>query len=652
MNYSMEALGWTLVHFCWQAAVIALLYRVVDLAFAKSRSQVRYTLALVALMSMFAAAVVTLGYEEMRAQQQGTLSQSTGIAETLHGVMNYIEPAPAAVDAVAVQPSARPDLSALSASLVKAMPWLDAMWLVGVFVLSARTLGGWRRIRQLRHAGLVEIPERVQDSFVRLSQRIGIKRHIELYVCPRISGPLAMGVFRSLVLLPASALTALSPDQLEVVLAHELAHIRRGDYLWNMIQTMVETLFFFHPAVWWVSNNLRQQRELCCDDVALACCSDPVVYATALLRLEEQRSSHLHLAMALDGHRSGMSLRERIVRILGDAPEKRREIAPLSLVGVCAMVGLFLLPLPHVFADHVAAKPVLMAATVYPDQHMHVVMQDNVKCAPKAASTPAPAHHEAPVAALAVPAAVRLALPGRIAIAIAVKALLAQPAVIAAVRPASGPLAALAPMPAPEPSVAIAWAGPQDTANTSSTKTDYIAAMRAAGYNVDLDKYVAMKIQGVTPEYARSMSEVGLGKPTADELVSLKIFGVTPEYVKELRGMGIEPTSLQDLTSYKIFKVTPEFIASMKAAGFSPIPTQKLVALRVHGITPEFARATKQQFPDVTLDQLVQLRIFRIDDAFMASAKSHGFDHLTIEKLVKLRISGLLDDDNQRSEKR
>ena len=299
----------------------------------------------------------------------------------------------------------RPDLSALSASLVKVMPWLDAMWLVGVFLLSARTLGGWRRIRQLRHAGLIEIPERVRDSFERLSQRIGIKRHIELYVCPRISGPLAMGVFRSLVLLPASALTALSPDQLEVVLAHELAHIRRGDYLWNMIQTMVETLFFFHPAVWWVSNNLRQQRELCCDDVALACCSDPVVYATALLRLEEQRSSHLHLAMALDGHRTGMSLRDRIVRILGDAPEGRREIAPLSLVGVCAMVGLFLLPLPHVFADHVAAaKPVLMAATVFSDQSTHVAMPETVKCAPKVAFTPTPAHHEAPVvAAVAAP---------------------------------------------------------------------------------------------------------------------------------------------------------------------------------------------------------------------------------------------------------
>jgi hypothetical protein len=198
----------------------------------------------------------------------------------------------------------------------------------------------------------------------------------------------------------------------------------------------------------------------------------------------------------------------------------------------------------------------------------------------------------------------------------------------------------------------LALMAAQDAANAASPKTDYIAAMRAAGYNVDLDKYVAMKIQGVTPEYARSMSEVGFGKPTADELVSLKIFGVTPEYVKELKGMGIAPTSIRDLTSYKIFKVTPEFVAAMKAAGFSSIPSKKLVELRVHGITPEFIQTTKRQFPDVTLDQLVQLRIFHIDDAFMASAKSHGFDNLTIEKLVKLRISGLLDDDNQRSEKR
>lgn len=90
----------------------------------------------------------------------------------------------------------------------------------------------------------------------------------------------------------------------------------------------------------------------------------------------------------------------------------------------------------------------------------------------------------------------------------------------------------------------------------------------------------------------------------------------------------------------------------MKSAGFNSIPSKKLVELRIHGITPEFAKATKQQFPDVTVDQLVQLRIFHIDEAFIASAKQHGFTNLTIEKLVRLRISGLMDDNEERSEKR
>src|SRR5207244_2718633 len=116
--------------------------------------------------------------------------------------------------------------------------------------------------------------------------------------------------------------------------------------------------------------------------------------------------------------------------------------------------------------------------------------------------------------------------------------------------------------------------------------------------------------------------------------VSLKIFGVTPDVVKGLKASGLAPSSFQDLVSYRIFKVTPEFVASMKAAGFSPIPPEKLVALKVHGITPEFAKATKQHYPDATLDQLVQLSIFHIDEAFIASAKGHGFNNLTIDKLV------------------
>jgi beta-lactamase regulating signal transducer with metallopeptidase domain len=616
MTDSMEVLGWTLLHFCWQAAAIALIYRIVDLALpAKTRSNARYGLALVALLSMFVISLATFAYEEVHCAKDSVALQAStpGVVQQLR---HEVVALPTIGGGLAPRTGQRADLVEYA---VRWMPWIDAIWLTGVLALSIRTVGGWWLIQRLRRSGLAQVPESVLDSFTRLSQRMGIRRQIELRVSGMISGPLAMGVFRSLILLPVSTLTALNEEQLEVVLAHELAHIRRADYLWNMLQSMIETLFFFHPAVWWVSNKLRQQRELCCDDAALACCSDPVVYATALLRLEEQRSTRLHLAMALDGH-EGSGLRARIVRILGEAPQGRREIAPLSLFGVCVMLGLFLFPLQQLFASLPAeakqAAKVLGAAVVVPSPSTKIFASS------VPAELPVSKHLSAVCAAAVAPSA---------------------PVIATAHLHRAVAIAAASPMIAQS-------AAPAAAANTAA-KSDYISQMRAAGYNVDLDKYIAMKIQGVTPEFAQSMSTVGFGKPTAEELISLKIFGVTPETVKELRASGLDATSFQDLVSYRIFKVTPEFVAGMKNAGFSGIPAKKLVELRVQGVTPEFARATKQQFPDVTVDQLAQLRIFHIDEAFIASARSHGFDHLTIDKLVKLRISGLLDDSNQRSEK-
>ena len=191
----------------------------------------------------------------------------------------------------------------------------------------------------------------------------------------------------------------------------------------------------------------------------------------------------------------------------------------------------------------------------------------------------------------------------------------------------------------------------QAAVSQEAPKGDYIDQMRAAGYSVDLDKYVAMKIQGVTPEYARSMAATGFGKPTADELIAMKIHGVDPGEVAELKAAGIDPGSYQDLITYRIFKVSPEFVSGMKAAGFTNLPAKKLVEMRIQGVTPEFAKATKQEWPDATVNQLVQLRIFNIDQAFIASAKRHGLEPLTIDKLVRLRISGLLDDESPKAEK-
>jgi hypothetical protein len=113
-----------------------------------------------------------------------------------------------------------------------------------------------------------------------------------------------------------------------------------------------------------------------------------------------------------------------------------------------------------------------------------------------------------------------------------------------------------------------------------------------------------------------------------------------------MRAEGTAPAAIHDLIPYKIFKVTPEYAAGLKDAGFGPLPMDKLLQLRIQNVTPEFAKSMRQRYPDVTVDQLVQMKIFRIDDDFIASAKGHGFDSLSIDKLVRLRMSGLLDDNS------
>jgi beta-lactamase regulating signal transducer with metallopeptidase domain len=651
MNHHLESLGWTLLHFCWQAAAIALVYWFADAVLSKARSQTRYVLALATLLLMLSSALATLTYEETRSYSGPSSSpgafSSPAMATIGPGISIDLAPL------TGLNPT-RATVQPMLLHLSRLLPWLDFAWLLGVAWLSTRTIAGWRLIQRLRRSALVAAPEAVHASFARLCKRLGIARHISLCISEHIPGPLAMGIVRSLIILPASALMALNPEQLEAVLAHELAHVRRADYFWNLVQTMIETLFFFHPAVWWLGRRLRQQRELCCDDVAVQSCADPLIYATALLRLEERRTQHLNLAMALDGHRSWSGLRDRIARILGETnggettgDRSPRDFVPLPLAAICALFLLILLPVPQIFAG--------LRKT------MQIQSATPAVSAPQA-STPAPATMSVP--APAVSPAAEESSPISPAAQVA-------PTITAASDGAS----AMATADAQGSGKGAGEGTGQGTGqgagegagqgagrngsaddgenadqasnpDTSTHKPDYIDGMRAAGYDVDVDKYVAMKVQGITPEYAREMAKAGFGKPSANDLIAMKIQGVTPEYVSGLRAAGIQPGSIRDLISYRIFGVTPEFLAGMKAAGFDSIPPNKLVALRVQGVTPEYARTVKQQYPNVTTDELVQLRIFHIDDAFLAAAKRHGFTSLSIQKLVQLRISGVLGEDD------
>jgi beta-lactamase regulating signal transducer with metallopeptidase domain len=179
----------------------------------------------------------------------------------------------------------------IAAHADRLMPWIDGIWLVGVCLLALRATCGWWRLRSLRRNAQLKVPIAIQKRFAKMVAQLRLVHPVSLRVSAEVISPMAMGIWRSSVILPLSVAMSLPSEQLEAVLAHELAHIRRWDYFCNLVQTAIECVFFFHPAVWWISRRTRELREMCCDEIAARTCADPGIYAEALLQMEEQRRS-------------------------------------------------------------------------------------------------------------------------------------------------------------------------------------------------------------------------------------------------------------------------------------------------------------------------------------------------------------------------
>jgi uncharacterized protein (TIGR03435 family) len=218
------------------------------------------------------------------------------------------------------------------------LPWIVSAWLCGVLLLLARVTAAWWRVRRLHTVALSTQASSWQAAANRIAFRLGLASVIRIIELPHVDVPLVVGCLRPIVVLPIAAMSQLNTAQVEAILAHELAHVRRHDYLVNLMQTLAETLLFYHPAVWWLSARIRDEREHCCDDVAVAVCGDPVGYAAALAELESWRSGELSLAAAAT---SG-SLLNRVRRILRvDVSEDSRLSSwTLGLIVAATVAGL------------------------------------------------------------------------------------------------------------------------------------------------------------------------------------------------------------------------------------------------------------------------------------------------------------------------
>ena len=228
--------------------------------------------------------------------------------------------------------------------------------LFGAAAFWVRLVGGWVVASRIRSIHVRRAPPEWQEMLRKMGLRIGLARPVRLLVSAIVQVPMVVGWLRPVVLVPVGALGGLPAEHLEALLLHELAHIRRHDYLVNFLQSVAEALLFYHPAVWWVSGHIRVERELCCDDVAVSVSGDALTYVRALAQLESYRPAHIAAAVAA----SGGSLPDRIARLLGQTrPSVRSGLGP----GVFT-VAVLLVAAAYGLVAQTAAQPAFQSVSI------------------------------------------------------------------------------------------------------------------------------------------------------------------------------------------------------------------------------------------------------------------------------------------------
>jgi beta-lactamase regulating signal transducer with metallopeptidase domain len=692
MNFT-DTLGWTLLHFVWQGAAVALLFALAEEALRNGSARARYAAACGAMLLMLGCAAGTFAW-----LYPGTHSAAARFA-----------PAPAAGPIVTAITAESLTPASAGSSISDYLPLLVYVWFAGVCALAMRSLGGWLVVQRFKRHGSRPLDGVWEERLALLVKRLGIARAVRLRESALAEVPAVIGWLRPVVLVPGSTLTGLSPQQLEALLAHELAHIRRHDYLVNLLQTCVETLLFYHPAVWWVGRRIRAERENCCDDLAVEVCGDALIYARALARLEQLRGGMPQLAMASNRG----PLLERIERLLAGRPARETSRShrgrPGRLTGWHGALPLLLcvaavwlapdLAVQNGFSQQVAEPaPAAAPKPVAPAKAPAAASQPVQAAAPAPApaeAQPVPAVAPAPARAVAQPVPVAAPAPAApAAVPAPARAVPSpeaqQPAPAPAALPAPpSPLPAPAVRPAPVASAALRQSVPGTIRGSVSGGiragirggvaggvTEGVAGGVTAGVVEGVTAGVvegvtAGVVEGVTDGVVTGVSE-GVAGGVADGVISRVSEGVIGSFrervragvlylaavaaqgaqaaaepaqakpggfIEGLAAAGYRDLSVDDLIRLKTHGVTPEFARQVQAAGLQP-SAEELVKLRIHGVTPEFIAETKGAGLNLTLDQLVKFRIHGVNMAAVKEMKSLGYE-LTPDQMVKMHIHGL-----------
>ena len=531
----IRALCWTLLHSLWQGLILAVAAGGVMLLTRRARSSSRY----IALSALVMAFLLVSGYTFLREMR---LPATAGAPAATRPVFT-----PATAVNVPVVLAQDPTIAASRISPIG--QWVQyfnahaslvvVVWFIVTLARLLSLLSGLVYAQRIRHYRVGAVPAEWQERLGALLQRLKITRPVQLLESALIKVPVVVGWLKPAILVPVGMLTQLSADQVESILLHELAHISRRDYLFNVVQHLVDTLFFFNPALLWVSSLIRTERENCCDDVAIRETRSRRQLIEALVSFHEYQQSARGFAMGFAGEHNGMVKRvERIVHKKNHSLNAGERL--LLMGGVMILCGAFI---TINSAKHAPEPIVVKAITKTP-----TVEATRIKSPSTVATHPKPQLH--------IPTLTDTTK-----------------------KDTTAPVAGTPAMTKADVELLI-------KAHDHGVSTEFLADLKQLGYTVSLEQAIRLVDHGVNAEFIRSVQKEGYGKPSLESAIRLVDHGVSAEFLHDVKAQSIPDLTLEQAVELADHGVTPGFIAKWKAKSGGKLEFHDYLKLKDAGIDP------------------------------------------------------------------
>lgn len=540
----IRALCWTLLHSLWQGLILAVVAGAVMLLTKRAPSSTRYRLLGILVIGFLAVSGYTF-FRELGSS--ATASLPIAVQRTPVNGTVITSPVPAQD-----QPAQATGVDQLVQYFNAHASIVVVLWFIVFLTRFVKLLSGLVYAQRVRHYRTAPAPAEWQDRLTLLVQRLRISRPVRLLESALIKVPVAVGWLKPVILVPVGMLAQLSADQVETILLHELAHISRRDYLFNLVQNLVDTLFFFNPALLWVSSLIRTERENCCDDVAIRETRSRRQLIEALVSFHEYQQSTQNYVLAFSGRSNGIVKRvERIVHKRNHSLNAGERL--LLMVGVLLLCGAFITINTGRAPERIGLKTVVrpqteveIAASVPNPLVTHYKRTDFRKNTSK----PEPAR--------------------------------------------------------PDFNADFNADFKKDTSKPDTSK---VATLTKA----DIDLLIRARDHGVTPEYIAELKQIGYGV-SLEQAIRLIDHGVSADFIRDIQKEGYSQISLDMTVELIDHGVSAEFIHQVKAEGFPDLTLKEAIKLVDHGVNIGFIRDWKKKTESrLDLTDYIKLRDAGID---------------------------------------